>query len=155
MSTVWLYEAGSWVEIDDPITWGKNGEIVVERYAAAGYAQGDGAPEPFIGLEQAEGTGQAGYVPGLALWVRSEPPQCLIDISGTDGTSRAIYAARLPDGLDLMARWVPIVSAGSTLDIIAGITGQTSRAGSTGAAVAMVAAGEIVESIVARVHRLW
>lgn len=40
----------------------------------------------------------------LTLFARHQHPQCLIGIEGA-GTTRAVYAARLPDGLDLMARW--------------------------------------------------
>lgn len=59
------------------------------------------------------------------------------------------------DGMDLMARWVPIVSAGFALDLLAGITIRTSEVSDPEIAGAVMAAnGEIVGSIVARVRWL-
>jgi hypothetical protein len=69
-----------------------------------------GAPaEPFLilGLHSEEARPAA----QITLFVRREPPQCLIDIEGAGGGTHTVYAARLPDGLDLMARWAPIAQA--------------------------------------------
>jgi hypothetical protein len=141
---VWLYEGGAWRQIADPIDWSE-GDDVRARYTEAGYAQAAGHV-PFLEVGHPDALGTAGYVAGLTLWVRAKSPECLIDVGGTDSSSRPVYAASLPDGLDLMARWAPIVQASTLVDLIAGITktsyvrGQE-RPGGTG----------IVERIMARV----
>jgi hypothetical protein len=108
---VWLFEGGSWELADDPISWSEHGDDVRAKYAEAGYTElpGDTA-EPFLvlGLNSEE----ARPAVQLTLFVRREHPQCLIDIEAPGGSTRSVYAARLPDGLDLMARWAPIAQAG-------------------------------------------
>jgi hypothetical protein len=42
------------------------------------------------------------------MWVRDKSPQCLITIEWSLGIIRSVYAARYPDGLDLMAKWAPM-----------------------------------------------
>src|SRR6266568_2960471 len=107
---VWLYQGGDWELADDPIPWSAASDDVRAKYAEAGYTQVPGPPaESFLVLglhsEQAANAAQ------LTLFTRGEPPQCLIDIEGTGGGTRTVYAARFPDGLDLMARWAPITQA--------------------------------------------
>ena len=46
------------------------------------------------------------------MWVREERPQCLIAVDWSMGI-RSVYAARFPDGLDLMAKWAPIFHNGA------------------------------------------
>jgi hypothetical protein len=110
---VWLYEDGNWKTIADPIPWSTSGsDGVLEKYAEAGYTesnQGDAKPFLALGLDFND---WADHPTRISLFVRSQHPQCLIDIDGPAGSSRALYAARLPDGLDLFARWVPITQAG-------------------------------------------
>jgi hypothetical protein len=101
---VWLYRDGDWELADDPIPWSTGSDDVRGKYAEAGYTEVPGPPaEPLLVLglhsEEARPAGQ------LTLFTRREPPQCLIDIEGAGGATRTVYAARLPDGLDLMARW--------------------------------------------------
>jgi hypothetical protein len=116
VAKVWLYEGGEWTLVEDPIPWSRNGSDEVRaKYAEAGYSEaltpGDSA-EPFlvVGLHSEAITGSAAQ---LALFVRHEHPQCLIDIEGPYGSTRTVYATRLPDGLDLMARWAAIANAGA------------------------------------------
>jgi hypothetical protein len=106
---VWLYDAGTWQRAPDPIDW-EGGDDVYERYAAAGYSSSWDA-RPFIDLVY-PGTS---YRVGLTLWVRTEPPECIIDIEGTSEASRSVYVTRFPDALDLMARWTPLVEASESL----------------------------------------
>jgi hypothetical protein len=108
---VWLYEGGAWDLADDPISWDGQGSDVRGKYAAAGYSElpgKDAAPFLILGLHS-EDVGEAAQ---LVLFVRRTPPQCLIEIEGSGGSCRTVYATRLPEGLDLMARWAPIASAG-------------------------------------------
>jgi hypothetical protein len=110
---VWLYEGGDWTLAADPIPWSaEGGDDVRAKYAEAGYTDAPGPPaEPFLvlGLHSEEARSAA----QLTLFVRREPPQCLIDVEGASGVTRTVYAARLPDGLDLMARWAAISQTGA------------------------------------------
>lgn len=97
----WLFEDGTWQQVDDPIPWRDDGDVRQER-KDAGYIDQYGHPAARVyypGTEQESA--------GLTLWVRDEHPQCLIDIEWSMAT-RSVYAARFPDGLDLMAKWAPI-----------------------------------------------
>jgi hypothetical protein len=98
---VWLYDAGTWRHIPDPIAW-QNGDDVHERYAQAGYAD-----PPFIDLTYPQS--KSGGV-GLKLWTRREPPECVIDIEGSQMSTCSVYVSRLPDALDLLARWSPLIT---------------------------------------------
>jgi hypothetical protein len=123
---VWLYQGGDWELADDPIPWsGEAGDDVRAKYAEAGYTELPGPQaEPFLvlGLNSEE----ARAAVQLTLFTRREHPECLIDIEGPGGSTRAVYAARFPDGLDLMARWAPIVQAG-VLTALAGDLFQPAR----------------------------
>ncbi len=119
---VWLYEDGGWKLADDLITWDADGDDVSAKYAEAGYSEASREhADPFLVLglhsEEAQRAAQ------LSLYVRSEPPQCLIDIEGPGGSTRTVYAARFPDGLDLMARWAAIAQAGT----FTALTGDLTR----------------------------
>ena len=123
---VWLYGDGSWKLAADPITWSDQGDDVRAKYAEAGYTEAHeypGRPTPpalpflMLGLDH-EGTLP---VAQITLFVRRERPECLIDIEGTagiSGSTRSVYAATLPDGMDLMARWAPIAQASALLAVI-------------------------------------
>jgi hypothetical protein len=104
---VWLYDGSAWSLVPDPIEWSeRGGDDVFAKYAEAGYAEHDG--DCFLALHP-----PGGDDPALWLWVRpGKPPECLIHVDGTASSAHTVYAARLPDGLDLMARWAPIVRAG-------------------------------------------
>lgn len=143
---VWLYEDGGWELADDPIAWsGEAGEDVRAKYAEAGYSEfSAAAAEPFLvlGLNSEDARPAAQFT----LFVRRERPECLIDIEGTVGSTRSVYAARLPDGLDLMARWAPIAQAG-VLTALAGDLFQpaTGRSGHP-----LTPIGGLVEAVVRR-----
>lgn len=142
---VWLYEGGSWELADDPITWSEDGDDVREKYAEAGYTELPGqTAEPFLVLGL--NSGEARPAVQLNMFVRREPPQCLIDIEGPGGSTRSVYAARLPDGLDLMARWAPIAQAGVltaiTADLIRPATDHRGRS---------IVTGGLVEAVVRRI----
>jgi len=118
---VWLYQDGDWRLADDPVHWNHDGaDDVRAKYAEAGYSDLHGAPAaPFLllGLNSEENTSSGAQ---LTLFVRHEHPQCLIDIEGQSGATRPVYAARLPDGLDLLARWAAIVSAAALTAVVGG-----------------------------------
>jgi hypothetical protein len=142
---VWLYEGGSWELAADPITWSEDGDDVRAKYAEAGYTETAGeSADPFLvlGLNSEE----ARPAVQLTLFVRREHPECLIDIEGPAGSTRSVYAARLPDGLDLMARWAPLAQAGAltatTRDLIQHATDHRGRP---------ITTGGLVESVVRRV----
>jgi hypothetical protein len=114
---VWLYEDGGWKLATDPITWDPAGDDVRAKYAEAGYSEASrGAAEPFLslGLGSELGLSSEAARPAaqLNLFVRRDYPQCLIDVEGPATSTRTVYAARFPDGLDLLARWAPLAQAG-------------------------------------------
>jgi hypothetical protein len=122
---VWLYEGGEWTLADDPIPWSREGgDDVRAKYAEAGYSEAStpgASAEPFlvVGLHSEANPGSAAQ---LALFVRHEHPQCLIDIEGPcDGSTRTVYATRFPDGLDLMARWAALANAGVLTALAGGL----------------------------------
>jgi hypothetical protein len=108
---VWLYNAGTWRRTPDPINW-QNGDDVHERYAEAGYAAAHTGGLPFIDLAY---PGDVPGTVGLTLWTRHEPPECIIDIEGPNGSTRSVYVQNFPDALDLMARWTPLVTASAPI----------------------------------------
>ncbi|MCL2580999.1 MAG: hypothetical protein FWE35_00915 [Streptosporangiales bacterium] len=125
-ATVWLYQAGEWEPADDPIDWGDETDVL-KKYADAGYNEyGPVASSTeslvagflVMGLNSED---SPGYGAQITMYVRNEFPQCLIDIEGGAGSSRAVYAARLPDGLDIMARWAPLATAGMLTEIARGL----------------------------------
>ena len=91
-------------------------EEVIEGLVRAGYCESGGRggrAKEFLRLgpppeEACRGTRLRLFVGPL-----SERPQCVIFVDGLDGPGRHVYAQSLPDGLDLMARWAPIVSSTS------------------------------------------
>lgn len=105
---VWLYDGGTWQQVDDPIDWGEGGGVT-DFYAEYGYCDKDRQPAVRIAAPESDVVSAT----ELRLWVREEHPQCVIDIEWS-GRMRSVYAARFPDGLDLMARWAPILRHGAT-----------------------------------------
>jgi hypothetical protein len=142
---VWLYQGGGWELADDPIPWsGEAGEDVRAKYAEAGYTEVPGGPaEPFVvlGLNSEE----ARPAVQLTMFTRRKHPECLIDIEGPGGSTRTVYAARFPEGLDLMARWAPIAQAG-VLTALAGDLFQPARDHRGH----MIVSGGLVEAVVRR-----
>lgn len=143
---VWLFDGASWQLVADPIEWSEDGgDDVHERYEAAGYAHRSGGGD-FLRLGVSEEVSVSG-VPALALWLRpGRPPECLIEVQGSDDSSVSLYAARLPDGLDLMARWAPLVQTGVLLNVIDQIHERVDLAGKA----AWPPGGGIVEAITHR-----
>jgi hypothetical protein len=116
---VWLYEAGDWKLADDLISWA-DGDDVMEKYAEAGYSE-FGSPATWFLAFGLNSEDNPGYGAQVTLYVRDARPQCLIGIEGGTGSNRAVYAARFPDGLDLMARWVPVASTAALTAIALGL----------------------------------
>lgn len=109
---VWLYEGGRWTLIDDPLLWKADDHDVEAKYIEAGYSESSTTPPADWFLALGLHGDQARPAVQIRLYARQDPPQCLLDVEGPEGSSRTVYAARLPDGLDLMARWAPITQAG-------------------------------------------
>ena len=111
----WLYEGGSWALADDPVPPdGEPGSDWREEYAAAGFAH----PFLVLGLHSEDNDASAAKI---VLYTRQEAPQCMIEIEGRSGTYHRVYAARLPDGLDLVARWAPMATAGALTPLARGL----------------------------------
>ena len=90
----WCFDGSSWRLIDDPLppegsfAW----DSLFELHGKAGF-------ELLFG--PGEGDGHC-----ISLWHRDSKPECLIYISGgADHGLATVYADRLPDGIDLFARW--------------------------------------------------
>lgn len=81
--------------------------------------------------------------------VRRERPECLIDIEGAGGSTRSVHAARLPNGLDLMARWAPIAQTAAltavTKDLVQPAADHRGHP---------ITAGGLVEAVVRRARDL-
>jgi len=111
----WLYEGGSWVLADDPVPQGSEpGSDWREEYAAAGFVQ----PFLVLGLHSEDNDASAAQI---VLYTRQGAPQCMIEIEGRSGSYHRVYAARLPDGLDLVARWAPMATAGALTPLARGL----------------------------------
>ena len=143
---VWLYEDGGWELADDPVAWsGEAGEDVRAKYAEAGYSEfSRTAAVPFLvlGLNSQDAQPAAQFT----LFVRREHPECLIDIEGARGSTRSVYAARLPDGLDLMARWAPIAQAG----VLTALAGDLFQPATDQSGRPLMPVGGLVEGVVRR-----
>lgn len=97
VARVWIYDAGIWRLADDP-TGRPDGSPAWEGQEKAGCT-------PAIRLREGDG---AQYLematrPGVE-------PECQIVVTGELGQVHVVYATRLPEGFDLMARWVPLVT---------------------------------------------
>ncbi|MDQ2812892.1 MAG: hypothetical protein M3Z75_13705 [Actinomycetota bacterium] len=143
---VWLYQDGGWELADDPVPWsGKAGEDVSAKYAEAGYSEfSRTAADPFLVLGL--NSGEARPAAQFTLFVRREHPECLIDIEGAGGRTRAVYAARLPDGLDLLARWAPIAQAG----VLTALAGDLFQAATDRNGRPFMPLGGLVEGVMRR-----
>lgn len=100
---VWLYDGHAWRLTADPVRWDADLDEF-EEYREAGYRAGVAVAHPRASLDQ-DGA-------GLRLWTREKQPQCMITIEWS-GEVWNVYAARLPDGLDVMAKWAPIFAHAS------------------------------------------
>jgi hypothetical protein len=108
---VWLYEDGEWHEDVDPIRQREDGDVDKERAAAGYYGPYGKDRRPALAVPYS-GSDPAQEESGLRMFVREEHPHCLITVDLSTGI-RSVYAARFPDGLDLMAKWAPIFRNGA------------------------------------------
>jgi hypothetical protein len=110
----WVYEDGEWKQDIDHIAAREDGDVDQER-ADAGYCGQSGKDrQPALAVPYS-GPDSAQEESGLRMWVRDKHPQCLITVEWSLGEIRSVYAARYPDGLDLMAKWAPIFRQGAQL----------------------------------------
>ena len=146
---VWLYQDGGWELADDPIPWSTGADDVRAKYAEAGYSESSRtAADPFLflGLNSEEAQPGAQFT----LFVRREHPECLIDIEGAGGSTRSVYAGRLPDGLDLMARWAPIAQAG----VLTALAGDLFQLATDSIGRPFMPPGGLVERVVRRAAKV-
>lgn len=87
----WCFDGSSWGLIEDPLPPGSDGYDLFQ-----------------LVLGEPEHRG-----PRMTLWARDSKPECMIDIfrGGDLGGCASVYADRLPDGIDLFARWAPAIYA--------------------------------------------
>ncbi|MFJ9748053.1 hypothetical protein [Streptomyces chartreusis] len=90
-----LYRDGEWTRIPSPITGEADWDKAVSE---AGYKEFFGSGDP-----------EANYV---SIRLYRGPSNYLIDLSSYDSTE-VVYAATLPDAMDLLAKWMPVVSSAS------------------------------------------
>ncbi|MFD6818854.1 hypothetical protein ACFWC5_00610 [Streptomyces sp. NPDC060085] len=90
-----LYQGGEWTKIPSPIAGEGDWDKAVSE---AGYGEFFRSGDP-----------DSNYV---ALSVYRGPSNYLIDLS-SNLSSEVVYAATLPDAMDLLAKWMPVVSAAS------------------------------------------
>jgi hypothetical protein len=104
-SRAWLYDGGSWSQIAHPIV--QHAGSTLDELALAGYL-GPNNKQVHPVVEVAYfGPDKDKRFSVLSMWAREQFPQCLINLVwGTEAYT--LFAARFPEGLDLMARWAPI-----------------------------------------------
>ncbi|MFF8954071.1 hypothetical protein ACF09I_35540 [Streptomyces sp. NPDC014940] len=95
----WVFSAGEWTKMEDPVMNQPEDESDVEELIkSAGYRSWTQA-------------GSALAVPlTLAVWARAEEPSFLFDLDGVDH-SEWFYAATLPDALVLLNQLAPTLQA--------------------------------------------
>ncbi|WRZ91243.1 hypothetical protein OHB54_20495 [Streptomyces sp. NBC_01007] len=91
-----LYRDGQWTRIPSPIPAGQ--EDWDKAVSEAGYKEFFGSGDP-----------DSNYV---TLHLYRGPSNYLIDLS-SNVSSEVVYAATLPDAMDLLAKWMPVVSSAS------------------------------------------
>jgi hypothetical protein len=97
VARVWIYDAGVWRLDDDP-TGRSEEDSVWSNQKDAGYE---------LSMRLRDGNGAQ----HLEMWTRSgASPECQIIVTGEFGGSHVVYATRLPEGFDLMAKWEPLVT---------------------------------------------
>ncbi|MCX4907063.1 hypothetical protein [Streptomyces sp. NBC_00878] len=90
-----LYRDGEWTRIPSPITGEGDWDKAVSE---AGYKEFFGSGDP-----------DSNYV---TIHLYRGPSNYLIDLS-SNVSSEVVYAATLPDAMDLLAKWMPVVSSAS------------------------------------------
>ncbi|WP_143681153.1 hypothetical protein [Streptomyces sp. 2R] len=90
-----LYRGGEWTEIPSPISTEGDWDKAVSE---AGYQEFFGSGDP-----------DSNYV---SLRLYRGPSNYLIDLS-SNVSSEMVYAATLPDAMELLGKWMPVVSAAS------------------------------------------
>jgi hypothetical protein len=109
---VWLYDGGDWQLIENPVRLSSDRGDIFDKYAEADYCSRNPIDRYPVLEVPYSGTEPLQQESGLSLWVREEHPQCVITIDWSVDV-RVVYAARFPDGLDLMAKWAPIFHNGA------------------------------------------
>ena len=101
----WCFDGSSWRLIDDPLEPedGSRRRRLDELHREAEF-------------ELLLGPGVSNlYRDSISLWKRGSKPECPIhifkDIDVDDCGMATVYADRLPDGIDLFARWAPATYA--------------------------------------------
>lgn len=90
-----LYRGGEWTRIPSPISGEGDWDKAVSE---AGYKEFFGSGDP-----------ESNYV---TIHLYRGPSNYLIDLS-SNVSSEVVYAATLPDAMDLLAKWMPVVSSAS------------------------------------------
>ncbi|MCI0386331.1 hypothetical protein [Streptomyces sp. CNQ085] len=90
-----LYGGGEWTRIPSPVSGEGDWDKAV---AEAGYQEFFGSGDP-----------DSNYV---TIHLYRGPSNYLIDLS-SNVSSEIVYAATLPDAMDLLAKWMPVVSSAS------------------------------------------
>jgi len=101
---VWVYrEGGMWEHAADPVPWESTDPDEDRR--GAGYS-----PLTWLGTP-GDGGGKIvlHYRPG-------RPPECALEVWGNHDIGVDLYVDRLPDALELLARWAPLISATAATD---------------------------------------
>ena len=91
-----LYRDGQWTRIPSPIPAGQ--EDWDKAVSEAGYKEFFGSGDPTRTT--------------VTLHLYRGPSNYLIDLS-SNVSSEVVYAATLPDAMDLLAKWMPVVSSAS------------------------------------------
>jgi hypothetical protein len=99
----WLYSEGRWRLSDGPIARGDRDDFLVTS-GEVGYTE---TPEPSGMAAPVLGAGRPASACSSGT---GEQPECLIRMEGPASSSRYVYGASLPDGLDVMARWASIAA---------------------------------------------
>ncbi len=95
----WCFDGSSWRLIWDQLPWPPGGGTLFETHAKAGF-------ELLLGPGETDD-----HSAHVSLWTRNSKPECMIDIfaGGVRDGVAIVYADRLPDGIDLFARWAPAI----------------------------------------------
>jgi hypothetical protein len=108
-----MYKQGEWEEVVDVIsqTWNADPDQDYEDVLRkTGFD-----PAPWTRL------GDPDFPHSLSFAVyhrNNETPEFFVDVNSTSGMSSSVYANRINDVLDLMARWGPAVQAGAITEVV-------------------------------------
>src|ERR1035441_628843 len=112
--TTWHYEHGTWTETTFPDDEGEGTGTWEAQRKHLGYEEHMG-----IGTD----TGMCAFT--VNVYSRDQPPRYLIELSDNN-LWEAVTAGTLPDALDLLARYAPIVTASEITSAVTDIRGLDS-----------------------------